>query len=612
MKILVVASAICLLLIGSGCQNGDHTGVAEWDTDDHPSPESSGAHLPEPSNLKIADGYSADFPGGYKVRLKAISRGYEGPKELQYSVNERAWLPDGSPYYGEDLRRTGDVRFLGKDQEGVRCLSFDIASETDGDIEVYGYIPETAREGSTAPELHGRDVLSTIQSNYRWETHYRTPIVVEGHNATSYRFGLAGGPWKQIFSSSSIPAAPVDQEIGKGPWGRLVMEAPKKLGTYGGRMPAVRFLVEFAEPSEMSYRITLYDRDGNEMNHGVIRQRAFEAHVSKRALSTIGKIVVESRPISYIEFKNVHFDPDSRKWGSSYWGTEGESKIAKAPGVAQLEGLLRPRIDGQNWTPGEFFAPDGKAWREYPEPNNLRARFSTSEWPAGEPLVGILTLDPSLVANSQTVTVEAYVATSSTPGQGLGNKLPSLLPGKFEHNICQLPFVRPNTEYVQFKVEPSEESWHKEGETNPPSDPLIRYTPDQLRKMASGTKVIIDALTVCIRGKGSLDLFYHTADGKSELKEGLVRWPADGREIRLMARLKSGGRLQLYNNGASFSNNDPASSGPVYIFHLDKDGEPMLDSIKSEVALKDIEAFELESRVYGKPAYLVAKLPPKP
>lgn len=610
-KILVAGAIVCTAVAVSFIVSADREphreSVAPWDTDDHPDPESQGSLVPKPANLTVASGYSAKFSSGHTIKLKAITRGYDGPKELRHSINERAWFPDGSPYYGEELRQNGGAaHVLGDSQKGVRCLSFDIASETDDDVEVYGYIPETARTGTAQPELHGRDIPKKIEPSSRWGFTYRIPVVVEGHAASSYRFALASGSWKPVFSTTSIPKTVADQDIAVGTWGRLRMVPPKKYRVYSGPPYAAKFVVEPADPVETSYRVHLLDKSGLEVGNSGI----FTASISEQGLSQVDKIVIEGRPFAYVEFQNVHFDPDPAKWGKSHWGSAGEATISKVPGIAQLEGVLRPHLEGNRWQTAEFFAPDGIAWREYPEPGNLAARFSTSSWPAGEPLVGVISVDPALLNKTQNVTVEAYEASSSVPGQGLGRKLGPPWPNKFQRAIGQTVFERPKTDYVQFKLQVSDEGWKKEGEVKPPAEPLETFTPKQLELMESGATVYTRTFTVCIRGSGSLDFFYQTRDGKHELKQKLVTWPGDGREVRLVARLKSGERIMLHNNGAS-GGASPADSGPEYIFSLDKTAEPVLDALRSKVALKDIELFEVETRSYGKPEYLVAKLPPK-
>jgi hypothetical protein len=591
-KLHLVALVVCLaipvlVVLGLGRSQG-REGVGPWDTYDHPSPE-SGSTLPKPANLKIAKDYSYTFPSGHQVTLRAISRGIEGPKELKYNIGERAWLPDGSPYLGGELRQTNDFyRPVAKEQQGVRGLAFDIQSPNDYPVEIYGYMPETAKMNSQRPEIHGRDQMTQIHPSSRWGSFYRVPLVVEDDKASRYRFGLATGAWSHVFTTTSLPSNIADREIAKGSWGKLRMIAPKKYWAYSGPGPSVSFVLEPADPVTMSYRVRLFDKSGAEVgaSRSSLRPTLTANGVMESGYKNLGKVVIEGRPFEFVEFQNVRFNPDPKKWGKSHWGDEGSSKVHEIPDVASLLGVLDPKvITHGSWEFADFYANDGVPWRESPEPDYLNATFSGGEW-TDDSLVAVFKLDSKIVEAGQTVTIDGYASTSSTPGEGLGAKLEPKFIRTFQRQRAQVKFVRQDTEYVQFKIQVSGEDWKKEGEVKPPST---------------------GAFEVMIQD-GALN---YLVGPQLDAQRGLVTWPADGREVRLMARLKSGDRMKLDNNGAHVGGSDPKFTGPLFIFRQNNGGQLWLDSVRSQVLLKDIEAFEVESRSYSKPQYLVAKLPPR-
>jgi len=333
--------------------------------------------------------------------------------------------------------------------------------------------------------------------------------------------------------------------------------------------------------------------------------------VRESGYKNLGRIEIETRPYEFVDFQRVHFDPDPKLWGKSYWVIQGVSKIRSLPDTVSLLGVLDPKVEARGgWDLANFYANDGVAWREYPEPNDLMATFSGGTWPE-DPLIAAFKLDSKVVESGRTVTIEAFESTSSKAGQGLGAKLKPDFIRTFDRQRAQVLFARPRAEYVQFKVQASANAWEKVGEATPPTESLRPYTPEDKKQIAAGVNVYVGAFEVVVRGSGSLDFFYKTPTDPNVLKQNLVTWPADGREIRLMARMKTGERVHLYSNGASFSPSPPSNPASTYTFRLNKDGEAELDSFKSRVKLKDIDAFELESRSYSQPQFLVAKLPLK-
>ena len=206
-----------------------------------------------------------------------------------------------------------------------------------------------------------------------------------------------------------------------------------------------------------------------------------------------------------------------------------------------------------------------------------------------------------MVAEGRNARVEIYAAESPEPGEGLGERLQGHY--QFDREDNQATFGRPSTPYVQFDVRVSGENWTAAGKAPPPREPLVGFTTEQVEAMRRGVNVGVEPFTAIVREQGSLDFYYHPKGQEgmpSTLRQGVVTWPPGSHEVRLMARLKSGQRVLLQNNSAS------GDGSRDYAFALNRESAPVLGG----VALEEIEAFEVETRAYGKPKYLVAKLPP--
>lgn len=587
--------------------------VGPWDTPDlanpFPTAPKGAPAVPDPTPVIHAKDNVAVMPDGTKVVFEALSRnGVAGP-ETDFSFRDRSWAPDGSPYSGPEIRSNGGdlfTRYSELENKGARYLTFHITSPSTQTIDVYGYVPDFAKRGTPRPELHGRDVPGRMEFQKNMATQYRPPIVVDDRSASRYLFAVASGPWTEVASVSPVPAKPAAVELARGGWGTLQMIPPppeRNLEISARRtMPTVTFRVDSpSEPPRWSYFIHIFDKTGRDLTGGTRYGLPNVAGVAVAGLKDVARITVECRPYTYAEFSGVHYDPDAKRWPKAYWGGAGEAAVQRAGTDAELYGIFRPKITGDGWNAGEFFAPDGKAWREFPNPNQLKPFFSTNSWPAGENLIAVLKL-PNV--GNRTARVETYAADSDEPGKGLREKLPGLYPYSTNRADNQILFVRPRSQYVQFEITSTGDEWTTAGEIEPPRVALKTYSAQEIDAVHRGTTVIHSAITVILRPGGWLDFYYEPVQGgPNVLMQKLLTW--DGKqEKRLVGKLKSGKEVVLANNGSS-------SDGSIeYHFSMSESRGPILDTYQHMTALRDIETFEVQTRSFGKPVYVSAKLPP--
>jgi len=373
-------------------------------------------------------------------------------------------------------------------------------------------------------------------------------------------------------------------------------------------IPTLTFQIEdIPEPRTHAYGIRLLDKSGRLMSNSLV-QRPETVRIAVGMLSKLAKIEVVGRPFRYIQFPKVAYAPDSAKWGKVYWGAAGNTAITPVTGLGQLDGIIRPKVEGNGWNSYEFFAPDGRRWREYPDNGNLQPMFSGPDWPKAEPLVALIRLDDAVLAENRAVNVQVFASQGAEPGKGLGANLAVGPLPRVDRKLNQILFSRPTTDYVQVAFSQSSADWKVAGEAMPPRGQLQRLTTEEQKQLANGVNVGVCPFTVILRASGTMAFFYATpgskpTDVENHLEEDKVRWAA-GNEVILVARMKSGAEVALSNNGAS------GTGDREFMFYLDRTSQPVFESNGRRVKLADIDRFVVKQRGFENPRYVVVKLPP--
>jgi hypothetical protein len=578
------------------------------------SPAVIGALTTVMPNSILADQKEEAKVGDLTVRLLGISDREMGDAAANYEVNDRAWTADGGPYSGPDLRASGgpNGRYLdpGQFKNDLRFLTFELDSRKNQDVDIYGFVRGSPSVTDGHPEWHGRDTPTRVSISALGPNRYRVPVVVPPSAKSAYNLAIADGPSRLVWRSKTLPASSATQVIAKEKWGTLrLIEPPKSYGIEisKSRIPVMTFQIEdVPEPRTHAYEVRLLDQNGQSLVRSIVTHPE-SVQLSERMLPQLMKIEVHARPYRYIHFPSVAFAPIAAKWGPTYWGREGEAAITPIANIGQVDGIIRPDVEGNGWTSSEFFAPDGKRWREYPESSNLQPLFSGPNWPK-QPLVALIRLDDAVINEGRVVNVAVYTSSGSEAGTGLGARLDSGPIYSIRRKMNQILINRPPGDYVQIALSSSATGWTTAGEASPPSVPLIGYTAEQRQQMSRGVNVGVNPFTVIFRANGSMAFFYATpgkdpSTPENHLEENRAKW-TPGNEVRLMARLKSGDTVELNSNGAS------SAGDRDFTFYLDRDAHVVLDSSPRKIRLTDIGKFVVEQRGFENPRYAVVKLPP--
>lgn len=607
------------LVLGGTKASGKRTGVAPWDSPDgpnsYPGAPAGSLRVPDPKGLIRSKGPSGTTDNGYKITLEYVSR--RGMHEVDGLLPDArpVWTAEGAPFVGKPGFTEIYSLPTTLQDKGARYLGFEVSGPAGQAYDVMGYVPEGAREGTPSPQVHGWDLNGHgYAPSAGQKGGYRTCVVVDDRAATHYRFAVATGDWTVVASGPIDGKDKSARTVLSGPWGRLVHAPlpPRPFATTKWTMEDEygRYVLEtpsLAPESEL--RVRYVDATG----------APADLYYS-RAGGPAVRAIIESRPWHWVELSNVHYDPDPKLWPKgAYWGDEGNAAVSRS-GDTRLEALVRPGPGSYpgGWEPREVYAPDGKLWRAHPDPSAIRPTFSGGTNPV-DPFVAAFHLDETKVSWETPAHIAGFASTSPTPGQGLSDLPAPWRASEAMRPFGQLLFARPKTPYVQFAVRYGSDRWTKAGEIPRPSFDLPLVPPEEQASYRRGSMSNI-AFTVCLRSTGHADLYYHPRVGESVMKRELVRWEPD-REARLVARLRSGVRVVMPHNSLGISN---AGASQIVSrdasFNLTADSDALYEgtfwdgkSVKTEsrrVLFSDVAAFEIETRAYGDPVYLVAKLPP--
>jgi hypothetical protein len=154
--------------------------------------------------------------------------------------------------------------------------------------------------------------------------------------------------------------------------------------------------------------------------------------------------------------------------------------------------------------------------------------------------------------------------------------------------------------YLQFAFRFSEPQWHRVGSMGPVPPDVLRDYDKQVHAFKNG--LASSYFQLHITASGQLDWEYAAPQGgKSAKKTGVLRWEGKNRESRLVAVLRSGKRKALCE---VFAN-----SWDYRVFAFRRQVESVFAEDNTVVNLADVATFEVETRGFGAPTYLAAKLP---
>ena len=596
-----------------------HESVAPWDYPDKPNSHPiahAGPVIPFPKNVIEAKDGIAVAPDGITVRLTSISKG-------NTENWEHCWNQAGGPLSETSNRFIQGVPDTPEKTDGrFRELRFEFhTGKPIEDVSYIGYVPDGALQGLTAQEkpLHGWDYPQSFRFQQYTDLH-KAGVYVDDPSADKFLFGLASGAWKTIDTPKMLLTKPPykNQVAASGPWGKAIVTYAEGEGreVYSKHSLFNELQVSLNPPNDLvdqELRLHAYDKDGVEL---VVPSRQNQASIRLPDLPRIASLEIQARPYTFLEFKDLHFDPLPSLWKNIVWGPDQPTdKVQIGDVTAELLGVASTKPGDQDWSRQSYvfnslYTVDGHIWRDHPESLNT----------AGGPKVEIApTFDPdTFKMRPPRALPQPWVATLKFKSSSVGEEKPagrievlgsnSDQPGEDLHadwNLTPLNWesygqvktipdsiwasfaLKPHTKYAQFRFEMASGAWKKAVEVVPDPDEIKSRGPEyRVYTLEVGTNV-----RVAMRNPGGQYVDRVCADAN-----------LDGQETRVVVRLKSGKRIPLAATSyRRIDRNHPLD--PSY--DMDRDAT---ETEGDMIALTDVAAFEIESRPI-KTAYLVFKMP---
>ena len=240
------------------------------------------------------------------------------------------------------------------------------------------------------------------------------------------------------------------------------------------------------------------------------------------------------------------------------------------------------------------------------------------------PMRALLRLEPSLV-RSRMPEIKAFESESSEPGKGLGMQVAYKPPpdptinAVYEGTVCTVTFGRLlRCSYLQFAVRIPALEWVSIGAISPPTDPFVMLSQQERDEIHKGISVKSLAFSVDISKAGEMAFSRTTPDHAVKTQRKLLSWAPESNQWRLVARLKCGSRIIMPPNAWSPEGDlsyqfclNPLSE-PVFVermMNYSPEYPNGFETIAMVINLRDVEAFEVETRKYAEPVYFVAKVP---
>lgn len=650
---LVVGCAV--VADGAGTARKAHAGadwvatrghLAAWDQDDIPAISAAvkAKLIPDPESFTTASGFKAELPG-MSVEMCGVSRTSIGwNRDTAYSVNARSWTPAGGEYVGDELGRWYEAGTTTAQKpvsdnppaHGLRYLAFQLTSREGGDVDLTGFVPDNAHapipdapvkgaggmyrvpnsvpptfreeDWSREPDFRGISPSCRVRLGAGSPAKYRASVLVENDRADRYFIGIASGPWEKVGVCSSLPSK-IDKDFTlSGKWGTVTLDVPRFLDITKPPGPPTVFATArpASEPRPTAFRLTVVDKNGNPIS--VDRGMPDQTQCLVSEWAKADRIVVEGRRFAYVEFKDVHYYPDGRKWPKVVWGSDGNKCAQSLPGVGRFEGLLKAPSKTGPLEQARVYTPQGWEWAEYPDG---RMTLGNGGPEASGRMTALVRLGTRRL-RPWDIDSAVFESEGSEPGKGLGkcvtqghaDLFPSPLSTSFPAtSLVQVPFGGPaNSKYVQIRLRLPDENWKTVGSVPPPKGPFLRRTSKDAEAARGGRGITLTAFSLTMTSKHELNSDTMPPAGAVIHKDKLLQWGSNACQSRLVARLRSGQRAWLSWGSAG--------EGRTTIeFRIDADSRLICPSDIGPVNMKDVERFELQTRAYGDPVYCVAKLP---
>jgi hypothetical protein len=369
----MLIAAFAAAMFGQGFAHRRHAPVAPWDfvdpSNSHPL-TLAGPFLKVPTGAIHARGYEAVTPFGVRLKLLALNKGNTQNPDHMWSPNGGLFADDGSwiPNLPDrPAENDGPRRDIVLQQSGL-----------DPHEEIVCYVA-----GSTPSKLIAGD-----KPNHGWGFPIRDfnsfrgrsskTVYLDHPEASQFVVGFAHGGKTTVDSfPNSIPAPPyLDKVLASGPWGtaKVIFSnyewRDHSKARMGGGPDAMAIQIQTKEePSRLSYSLVGYEAKG-ETHDFEGTDNLF--YMSKVLMRKIVRFELVARPICYVAFDHVHFDPDPKLWENMAWGDIPPANSKNFGGVnVGLQSLCTTKVgtepyNDQQYVSDQVFTGDGKLWRDRP------------------------------------------------------------------------------------------------------------------------------------------------------------------------------------------------------------------------------------------------------
>ena len=308
-----------------------------------------------PKDLVKANGFTATMPDGTTVRLAAISNRCTGlPQDF--------WTPTGGPV--QTLATApGPSQFIGGGSEveepDAKMFGLSMSRAKDGDCSVYLADPITKDRMHLDPFARASQYLE-----HGTQFFLSSSLHFHGERTDRIFAGFGQGQWRK---SEALAPAP--------DWSRP-NQSVAALRFVEGRLEAqvgsgISVLTSKA-PKEGEVRVRFLDAEGATIaTTGPIL--AFERNPAFEGLNVKGvrKLVIESRPLAWVEFSGIATHPNFVMDPTLQWGTSTQTEGFRLGSIdGELQGTVEYKQVHSLWRPSAFLTPSGQAWAHYPSPKD--------------------------------------------------------------------------------------------------------------------------------------------------------------------------------------------------------------------------------------------------
>jgi beta-lactamase regulating signal transducer with metallopeptidase domain len=308
-----------------------------------------------PKDLVKANGFGATLPDGTTVRLTGISNRTTGlPQDF--------WTPTGGSV--QTLAAAlGPSEVIGAGSEteepDTKMFGLSISRARDGDCSVYLADP------ITKDRMHLDQFARASQYLEHGSQFFLTSSLhFHGESTDRIYAGFGQGQWRMVETLAPPPS-----------WSQPT-KSMASIRFVQGRLEAQVgqgiVTVSVKAPREGEVRVRFLDPSGATVaTAGPLL--AFERNPAFEGLNVkaVQKLVIESRPLAWVDFSGIATHPNFVMAPTLRWGTATDTEGFKLGSIdGEVQGTVEYKQVHSLWRPSAILTPAGQAWSHYPSPKD--------------------------------------------------------------------------------------------------------------------------------------------------------------------------------------------------------------------------------------------------